>query len=134
MPEATPDKGQDGEKKVKQRGSPNWPQDGVISLRVEHNPKRKGTKAFVKFERYRNKMTVKEFIESGGTYTSLKWDTEHGFIAVNETKEQRAAYEAEQKAKASAKADKAAATAAKKKAAADKKAADKKSKEDKKAA
>jgi hypothetical protein len=128
------DKAQDGEKKMKQRGSPLFPSEGVITLRVEGNPKRKGSKSYDRFK-YRNGMTVSQAIaqEGGPTYADLKWDSEHGFIAVNETPEMRAAYAAEQKAKAEKKAAKETAKAEKAKLAAEKKAAaatDKKAKAD----
>lgn len=121
MPEATA--AQDGEKKVKQRGSPSFPADGVISLRVESNPKRKGSKSFERFDHYKNGQTVEAAVKAGVLYADLKWDSEHGFIAVNETPEQRKAWETEQKTQAAEKKAKAEATAAKKKAAAEKKAA-----------
>jgi hypothetical protein len=126
------DKAQDGEKKMKQRGSPLFPSEGVITLRVDSNPKRKGSKSYDRFK-YRNGMTVAQAIaqEGGPTYADLKWDSEHGFIAVNETPEMKAAYEAEQKAKAEKKVAKEAAKAEKAKLAAAKKeaaAADKKAK------
>ena len=119
MPEATTtkDQAQDGEKKVKQRGSPNFPTDGKISLRVESNPKRKGSKSYERFAHYKNGMTVDAVIKAGVTYADLKWDTEHGFVAINETPEQRKAWEAEQKAKAESKAKKVAEAKAKKDAA-----------------
>lgn len=133
MPEATTTtEAQDGEKKTKQRGSPSFPADGKISLRVESNPKRKGSKSYDRFAHYKNGMTVEASVKAGVLYADLKWDSEHGFIAVNETPEQRKAWEGEQKAKveAKAKADK---EKAEKKAAADakKKAADAKKGEDK---
>lgn len=121
MPEAST--AQDGEKKVKQRGSPNFPSDGVISLRVESNPKRKGSKSFDRFAHYKNGMTVEQAIKAGVLFADLKWDSEHGFIAVNETPEQRKAWEIDQKNKATVKAEKKAAADAKRKAAAEKKAA-----------
>ncbi len=105
MPEAKP-AAQDGEKKTKQRGSPNFPADGVISLRVESNPKRKGSKSFDRFALYKNGMTVEQAVKAGVLYADIKWDTEHGFVAINETPEQRKAWEAEQRAKAEAKAAK----------------------------
>jgi hypothetical protein len=126
------DDAQDGEKKMKQRGSPLFPSEGVITLRVDTNPKRKGSKSYDRFK-YRNGMTVAQAIaqDGGPTYADLKWDSEHGFIAVNETPEMKAAYEAEQKAKAEKKAAAADAKAAKAKIALEKKtaaAADKKAK------
>lgn len=117
MPEATTEKAQDGEKKTKQRGSPKFPSDGVISLRVESNPKRKGSKSFDRFAHYKNGMTVEAAVKAGVLYADLKWDSEHGFIAINETPEQRKTWEADQKAKAEAKAKAAAEKAAKKAAA-----------------
>jgi membrane protein involved in colicin uptake len=133
MPEATTTtEAQDGEKKTKQRGSPSFPADGKISLRVESNPKRKGSKSYDRFAHYKNGITVEAAVKAGVLYADLKWDSEHGFIAVNETPEQRKAWEADQKAKVEvkAKADK---EKAEKKAAADakKKAADAKKSEDK---
>lgn len=129
MPEATTtNEAQDGEKKTKQRGSPSFPADGKISLRVESNPKRKGSKSFDRFAHYKEGMTVEAAVKAGVLYADLKWDTEHGFIAVNETPEQRKAWEAEQKAKAEAKA-KADADKAAKKAAADAKKKEKEAKE-----
>lgn len=126
MPEATTtsEAAQDGEKKTKQRGSPSFPADGKISLRVESNPKRKGSKSYDRFAHYKNGMTVDAAIKAGVLYADLKWDSEHGFIAVNETPEQRKAWEIAEKAKTEAKAEKAKA-AAEKKAAADKAKADK---------
>lgn len=126
MPEATTTtkpEGQDGEKKVKQRGSPSFPSDGKISLRTEANPKRKGSKSYDRFAHYKNGMTVEAAVKAGVTYADLKWDTEHGFVAVNETPEQRKAWEAEQAKKLAEKKAKDEAAAAKKKAAADAKAA-----------
>lgn len=133
MPEATTTtEAQDGEKKTKQRGSPAFPADGKISLRVESNPKRKGSKSYDRFAHYKNGMTVEAAVKAGVLYADLKWDSEHGFIAVNETAEQRKAWEADQKAKAEAKA-KSDKEKAEKKAAADakKKAADAAKKDDK---
>jgi len=129
MPEATENTtAQDGEKKTKQRGSPSFPADGKISLRVESNPKRKGSKSFDRFAHYKEGMTVEAAVKAGVLYADLKWDTEHGFIAVNETPEQRKAWEADQKAKAEAKA-KADADKAAKKAAADAKKKEKEAKD-----
>lgn len=119
MPEATAP--QDGEKKTKQRGSPNFPLDGKISMRVESNPKRKGSKSFDRFAHYKDGMTVEAAIKAGVLYADLKWDTEHNFIAINETPEQRKAFEAEQAKIAAEKAAKAEAAAKKKAEAAAKK-------------
>lgn len=131
MPEASratkdPSAAEEGAKERKQRGSPNFPLDGKITVRVDSNPKRVGSKAHARFALYKTGDTVEQFMKKGGTYSTLKWDTEHGFVAINETPEQRKAWEADQKAKADAKAAKEKERAEKKAAAdAKKKAAEK---------
>lgn len=131
MPEASratkdPSAAEEGAKERKQRGSPNFPLDGKITVRVDANPKRVGSKAHARFALYKTGDTVEQFMKKGGTYSTLKWDTEHGFVAINETPEQRKAWEADQKAAADAKAAKEKERAEKKAAAdAKKKAAEK---------
>lgn len=46
------------------------------------NPKREGSKAHGRFALYAAHHTVAEYIKAGGTYSSLSWDTGHGFIRV----------------------------------------------------
>lgn len=136
MPEATretkaPGAAEEGAAVRKQRGSPNFPGDAKITVRTDSNPKRVGSKAHAKFALYKTGDTVEAFLKKGGTYSTLKWDTEHGFVALNETPEQRKAWEAEQAKKAAAKKEKDEASAKKKADAAAAKAA-KKAADDKK--
>ena len=126
MPEASratkdPSAAEEGAKERKQRGSPNYPLDGKLTVRVDANPKRVGSKAHARFALYKTGDTVEQFMKKGGTYSTLKWDTEHGFVAINETPEQRKTWESDQKAKSEAKAKKAEESAEKKKVAAEKK-------------
>lgn len=70
-----------------ERSSPlakTFPKDATITVLTEGgaNPKRAGTKAFDKFERYSRCKTVAEFVADGGKLTTLAWDTGHGFIKV----------------------------------------------------
>jgi hypothetical protein len=64
------------------RTSPNFPPEAVVEFLVENNPKRVGSKSFDRFSAYMGTGTVGEYIAAGGTYGDLKYDAEHGFIAV----------------------------------------------------
>lgn len=70
-----------------ERSSPlakTFPKEATITVLTPEgaNPKRTGTKAFDKFERYKRCKTVAEFVADGGKLTTLAWDTGHGFIRV----------------------------------------------------
>lgn len=60
--------GVDGEKK---------PYNGT-----DNNPKRKGTKSFELFAKYRDGMTVEEATKAGITGAALSWDSRHNFIRI----------------------------------------------------
>lgn len=64
-------------------GRPPLFQDGQkIKLLVKENPKREGTGAYERFAIYKNGMTVAQYLAAGGKRSSLKYDTEHGFIEI----------------------------------------------------
>ena len=49
------------------------------------NPKRGKSK--VRFELYREGMTVQEYVEAGGLVADIKWDQDRNFISVTELPE-----------------------------------------------
>lgn len=61
-----------------------YPDTATISVLTEggKNPKREGSKARGRFDLYATNRTVGDYIKAGGTYSSLSWDTGHGFIRV----------------------------------------------------
>lgn len=64
------------------RGLKGVPLDAIITLLVDHNPKRAGCAAEKRFALYRSGMTQQEFLEFGGTTPDLAYDTAHGYISV----------------------------------------------------
>ncbi len=71
--------------------SPAFKEDNIITLLVDkegnkygaaNNPKRKGSKSAERFALYKTGMTVKKFLDAGGTGADLKWDTEKNFIKI----------------------------------------------------
>jgi hypothetical protein len=61
--------------------------DAVIRLLVDHNPKRKNSRSYEEFNRYKDGMTIKEFIKVGGHRASIRWDVNKGFIKLEQTDE-----------------------------------------------
>lgn len=55
-----------------------------IAYVAETNPKKPGSAAHAKFALYRVGMTVSEFIAAGGTTADVKWDTERGFVRLED--------------------------------------------------
>lgn len=55
-------------------------QNAKIRLKTDGNPKREGTQAYQRFGLYQDGMTVKDFVDAGGTLVDVRWDLEHGFI------------------------------------------------------
>lgn len=55
----------------------------VIRILAETNPKRPGTSAHERFAKYRDGMTVAQFIAAGGTRGDISWDTERSFIRLD---------------------------------------------------
>jgi hypothetical protein len=58
--------------------------DAVISILVDKNPKREGSKAAERFAYYKDGMTVKVAKEAGVTSSDIRYDTEHNYISVTE--------------------------------------------------
>lgn len=62
------------------RGNGNFDAKLKITILHEGNPKKEGTLAHENWKRYRNGMTVEEYYKAGGKTSTLKWDSERGFI------------------------------------------------------
>ena len=58
--------------------------DAVMTVLVTDNPKRPGSQARRRFDRYKTGMTVEEFLDAGGLLTDIYYDIGHGFIAVSD--------------------------------------------------
>jgi hypothetical protein len=56
--------------------------DAVIKVLVDANPKRAGSKAFTRFEAYKNGMTVKQARDAGLTAADISYDSKHNHISV----------------------------------------------------
>lgn len=70
---------------------PKFPETAVIRLKADesgnkygstNNPKREGTKAFEKFAKYADGMTVAQALEAGIPGSSIYYDLDHGYISV----------------------------------------------------
>lgn len=60
-----------------------YPDNGVITLLVEGNPKRAGTASFDRFAQYKTGMTIKQAVDAGVIYNDFSWDVGHNFIRVD---------------------------------------------------
>lgn len=69
-------------KEPKVRASKDFPRDKKITLISEKNPKREGSKSHKRFALYKNGMTVGEFVDAGGLFADLAWDSERGFVSI----------------------------------------------------
>ena len=56
----------------------------LIRVLVAENPKRKGTSSYERFAKYKDGMSVADFIRVGGTQGDLRWDQERGFVRLEE--------------------------------------------------
>ena len=54
----------------------------TIKVLVKENPKRAGTKCWTWFTWYRTGMTVEQYYEKGGRPDHVRWDVQHGYIAL----------------------------------------------------
>jgi len=70
------------EKKERKIGLRNFKDDQVITLLVDHNPKRPGSASHARFENYEDGMTVKEALTAGLISGDLSWDVAHEFIEI----------------------------------------------------
>lgn len=66
------------------RGPKGVALDAIISLKVEGNPKRPGSKAHAVFAQYTDGMTVQAFLDAVGDAATpnLVYDAAHGFISI----------------------------------------------------
>lgn len=66
------------------RGPKGVALDAIVSLKVEGNPKRPGSKAHDVFAQYVDGMTVQQFLDAVGQAATpnLVYDAAHGFIAI----------------------------------------------------
>lgn len=85
-----------------------YPKSAKVTLLVESNPKKQGSKARERFEGYTGAKTIGDAIAAGVTYQDVAYDVGHGFIKVDRDleaeKKEAEAKAAEEKAKAEAKA------------------------------
>ena len=51
-----------------------YPDASTITMLVEENPKKEGSKSRTRFDHYFNSKTVGEFIAAGGTYADIAYD------------------------------------------------------------
>ena len=65
-----------------QRGPKGLEAGSKLTVLVEGNPKRAGSKAYERFKLYSDVDTVGEFLRLGGTTADLHYDTQHGFISI----------------------------------------------------
>lgn len=59
-----------------------YPDDARITVLVDKNPKKEGSKAHERFKLYANAKTVKDFIAAGGTYSDIAYNVGRQFIKV----------------------------------------------------
>ena len=62
--------------------SKRFADDQVITILVEENPKRSGSKCCDRFNLYKSGITVKQYVEAGGKRDDVRWDSERGYIQV----------------------------------------------------
>lgn len=79
----TPAKGKGSESTGRRGRARRWDDDATIEVNVDENPKREGSKAHRLFELYRKNKTVGKWFAAGGETQTLRWDFDHGFIAIN---------------------------------------------------
>jgi hypothetical protein len=91
MPEAKPKspsgaketgKKDEAKKTPRSNFSKMWPEDAKLSLLVEENPKKEGSKARERFQHYFGSKTVGDYLAAGGTYQDIAYDLGRQFIKV----------------------------------------------------
>jgi len=53
-------------------------------IQMKSNPKRVGSKAYLRYEQYASSKTVGEYLENGGLPADLKWDQKKEFLQLLE--------------------------------------------------
>lgn len=71
-------------KKRAARGSNKFAMDAKITLVAKENPKQPQSKSYIRFAEYVDKMTCKEAIDKGVYLADLYYDSQHGFISIDE--------------------------------------------------
>ena len=56
--------------------------DVQIEYVAQANPKRKGSKAWARYNRYKSARTKREMFDLGGTKGDFKWDLNKGYVRV----------------------------------------------------
>lgn len=69
--------------KTPRKRSPSFPNNGIVTVLAESNPKRAGSAAHERFEKYQSGRTVAENKQAGIGPNDLKYDSEHGYIRVS---------------------------------------------------
>ena len=59
------------------------PEDAVITVLSEGNPKRVGSASFERFKLYRTAMTVGDFLRAGGKREDISWHRNHKYIKLD---------------------------------------------------
>lgn len=59
-----------------------YPEDAPITLLVEDNPKKEGSKARERFQHYFGSKTVGDYLSAGGTYQDIAYDLGRQFIKI----------------------------------------------------
>ena len=78
------------EKKKRASTSTKFPMAHIITLLVDHNPKRVGSASHGRFENYEDEMTVEAALKAGVTAGDLAWDVAHGFVKIAEEYDENA--------------------------------------------
>lgn len=60
--------------------------DGKITLLEKTNPKRKGSKAYKRYELYKKHKTIASYLDAGGKRSTLRYDERHKFIKTSNVK------------------------------------------------
>lgn len=63
-------------------GKTLYADDAVIRVLATENPKRAGSRAAKEWELYRDGMTVRDYLQAGGSRAGIKWDADREFIRV----------------------------------------------------
>ena len=62
------------------RGHRKYSNDQIIRLRVSSNPKRVESAAHARFALYKDRMSIKDFLDAGGRSEDILWDLDKEFI------------------------------------------------------
>ena len=59
-------------------------------IKMKDNPKRVGSKAFLRYEQYAGSKTIGEYLDKGGLPADLKWDQKKEFLQLLEKYDSKA--------------------------------------------